>query len=144
MATDSTSPSRRRFLGLGALAAAGAGLGISHTRLTALVGEADVHWMEADGFPDRPMQLLVRLRKAPDRPVSVRLVVMTPTETVTLSLGEHELAAGETALGTQLVYPYDDFVVGDYAYHAELTVDGALVATTSPATYHVAPFAWFS
>lgn len=148
MTTDSTAPppssSRRRFLGLGALAAAGAGLGVPGARKPSQGSAALVRWADTARVPDAPARLVVSLPEAPAGPVTARLVVSTPTETMNIPLGEHTLPAGETTLATQLVYPYEDFVVGDYSYHVELEVDGTLVTTAAPVTYRVAPIAWFS
>jgi hypothetical protein len=137
-----TKLGRRGFLGSGAAALAGAGIA---TGISAAIGPALRFVSTDDLFPDAPAVVEIDgalLRGA--RVVRVRLVVDTPRGRVTLEQGAHRVSRDEPRVAVRLTYPYEDFVVGDYRYHAELDLGERTLRTREAAAYDVRRVAWFS
>ena len=74
----------------------------------------------------------------------LELLISTPQGEFRQRQADVQLSGASSLVEVELAYPFDDFVCGDYAYHAVLSVDGEQVATTEPIRYTVKPFLWFS
>ncbi len=143
--SDGTRLGRRGFLGTGLVAVAGLGLGAtlgSCGRGGALSWRAD----EAEGaFPDREVHLDLRLPAGVEASAAgVALTVRTPREVLRFELPAPEVSGGRASFPVRLVYPYDDYVAGDYEYVAEVVAGGTRLTTERPVVYRVRPMAWFS
>ncbi len=122
--------------------AGGASIGAGLERLLAA---SKVSWASVAGSPDAGVLLWVE-RPFEDRPIraSLELVLTTPRGTVRQPAGELELPGGQSSHEVTLLYPFDDFVVGEYRYRAELRCAGETLSTPTTVRYSVKPFLWFS
>ncbi len=131
---------RRGFLGLGAAALAGAALG-------AAMGprREELRWADTDVFPDCPTHLLFRWpARGGVTEARVELLVRTPTEELSLSLGILPVAPGPQRVPVALFYPYGgDLREGAYEYRARVVGGGVSLETAEAATFSVRRIAWF-
>ncbi len=138
--TERHVTTRRGFLKITAAAATAAVVGID---LASQMAQG-LRWEGLRGGPDFLHPLTLTL---PDgertQEVEVTLIVETPQEIYRRSLGTQPVSAGVNRLEVPLIYPYEGFVLGDYAYTAILKGTGLRFATAAPVRYTVSPFRWF-
>lgn len=132
---------RRGFLGVSA-AALGAGLAVQLVRIR----PANAATLEAEAaFPDAPATVTLRFPDVPDgASVKVWLHIGTPEGPQRRDLGRALVFRGQARLETQLVYPFETRVPGEYSYWVEAAHRGRRAISDQPATYSVRKIWWFS
>jgi hypothetical protein len=132
---------RRGFLGVSA-ATVGAGIGLG---LVKLRPANEVRVVDGPAFPDAPVTAIVRFPDAVDGDSArVWLHARTPQGVVTRDLGRVSLAGGEARVETQLHYPFEGRVPGEYAYWFEAAQRGRRAVSDQPLAYSVRKIWWFS
>jgi len=130
---------RRRFIGLGLVAAGGAAV----IGPGAWTRRASLRWETLRGFPGRPNAVVLL---APDLPegaeveVQVEICLAAPGEVVTLQTSRVRVTGGEARLDAPMTYPHDERVPGEYRYVARARFRGATLTTAAPAAYTLRPW----
>ena len=126
---------------MSAAAATAAAVGVG----AVLPESPEVGWLKEQSGPDfgTPLSVTLPAGTAPQS-VEVALIVETPLAVFYRSVDVFEVTEGSQTLDIPLIYPYEGFVLGDYAYRAVVTGDGFKVATTTQAGFTVSPFRWLS
>lgn len=125
---------RRRFIGLGLVAAGGAAV-IGPGAWTA---RASLCWESTQGFPGRPNALALLAPDLPDgAEVEVSVSVRGPRGEVPLQTVGVRVSGGEARIDALMTYPHEERVAGAYQYVACARCRGAVLRTQAPATYTV-------
>jgi hypothetical protein len=123
---------RRRFIGLGLVAAGGAAV-VGPVPWTA---RASLCWESTHGFPGRPNALVFQAPDLQDgAEVEVSVSVHGPRGEAPLQTVVARVAAGEARIDAPMTYPHDERVAGAYRYVACARFRGAVLRTQTPATY---------
>lgn len=132
---------RRGFLGVSA-AALGAGLGLQLVRIRPA---AAATLTAESAFPDAPATAELVFPGVPDgASVQVWLHIGTPDGPQQRDLGRAHVFGGRARIETQLHYPFETRIPGEYNYWVEAVYRGRRAISDQPPTYSVRKIWWFS
>ena len=139
--TERQVTTRRGFLKISAAAATAAAVGVG----LHLTETAELRWASTRGGPDFIHPLMLHLpTDARRQEAELSLIVETPKAIFHRTLGTRLVSAGTNRIDTPLIYPYEGFVLGDYAYTAIVEGAGFRVATQATAGFTMSPFRWLA